>query len=435
MNYELSPSSVWSFRSDFEIVRLPQNDGRDTVTRSPGRLRVLHLATVPFRPEEGVSHAVGSLASDLVAVDSHLAADRPVGAGFVGLHELPTWHPEKLIRSRDLERVVRDVQPDVVHIHGGILVSTLALARALRGSVIVASVYQLLPPDRSEVGLRNWGDARRSSVRPGRILASGLVGLPLARRLLKSGRIAAVCTPDPRVQAALENYGPVVMARGGGTVSDLRAVWNESCTIGFAGRAEPGRGVEELVEAIEILRKDIPSARLRLMLLPGPAGEKWAAEHANNDAIEISIGVRPNLAADLAACQLVALPFRIPATITPPLVGSEAMAVGTPLVARRLSCTTPLVKHGVNGMLTEDSSAASLADAMRACLSDRKTWESMSCAALRTIDTEWSWKGAASATRGAYELALSRAQVGSPINRLSLNLVRKIEPSIQGESK
>ena len=371
-------------------------------------LRVLHLATVPFRPEEGVSRAVTELAANLQFVDSHLVADRPVGAGFADLHRVSQWKPGRLLATRALRSVVNDVKPDVVHIHGGILVSILALSPSLRRQPVVATIYQLLPVPRRELGIRQIFDARRSSLRPTRIVASGLFGAPLVRRLLRSGRIEAVCTPDPRVAAVLHGRGPVIIAQGGANPSAHRADWSNVPTVGFAGRAEPGRGVEELIEATALLRREIPGLRLRLLLLPGPAAQRWEQTYGSDPYIDLTVGVCNDLQAKLAECQVVALPFRIPATITPPLVASEAMSVGAPVVANALSCITPMLRSGVNGMLAADSSATALADALREVLSDEVTWRRLSQGARRTIEKDWSWAGAAFATSEAYAVALRR---------------------------
>lgn len=382
---------------------------------STKRLRVLHLATVPFRAEEGVSRAMTALAEHLPAetegaVESHLAADRPDGDAFAGHHLLTHWQPGRLLTGRALHRLMAEADPQLVHLHGGILAPSLALSRALQRLPVVATVYQLLPVPRHELGFHQLGDARRSSLRPARIAASAVAGLPLARRLLALGGIEAVCTPDPRVGEALRRYGPVLMARGGASPSPLTAVWADPPTIGFAGRAEPGRGVEELIAAVALLRQEIPGIRLRLLLLPGPAAERWRESHGHDPRIELSIGVR-RLDAELARCQVVALPFRIPATITPPLVAAEAMSMGVPVVATPLSCITPLIRSGVNGVLARDMSPAALADALRSALADRATWTRLSDGARRTIADDWSWAGAAAVTGEAYAIALARHRV------------------------
>ena len=373
------------------------------------RLRVLHLVSVPFRPEEGVSRAATEIAIHTATnVESHLAADQPVGDAFVGLHRLVRWKPWPMMVGRELRQLIDRVEPDLVHLHGGIVVSALALAPASRRVPVVASIYQLLPVPLRELGVQHFGDARRSAVRPTRIAASKVVGGPLTRQFLADGTISVVCTPDPRVAAYLRASGPVVSVQGGASPSTLNARWADQPTIGFAGRAERGRGVEELIAGFEVLRRDMPHVRLRLMLLPGPAATEWIAQYAGNPNIELSVGVHPSLDRELAGCQLVALPFRIPATITPPLVAAQAMSVGVPVVATALSCMTPLVRSGFNGMLTPSINPNDLADAFRAVLRDKTSWEELSVGARTTIETEWNWATAASATERAYSIALDR---------------------------
>ncbi len=176
--------------------------------------------------------------------------------------------------------------------------------------------------------------------------------------------------------------------------------------MGFAGRAEPGRGVENLVEAVEMLRHEIPDLTLRLVLLPGPAAERWTASYGSRSYIDLTVGVCEDLTEELAKCQVVALPFRIPATITPPLVAAEAMSVGAPVVANNLSCISPFLVDDVNGMLAANRTSSALADALQRSLVDRQTWTRLSEAARRTVDTEWSWAAASQSTREAYDLVL-----------------------------
>jgi alpha-maltose-1-phosphate synthase len=318
------------------------------------------------------------------------------------------WKPGRLMASGELTKVVQAVRPDVIHLHGGILATSLALTKPFRDIPVVATVYQLLPVPSHELNLRNFVDARRSSLRPGRIIASAIGGLPLARKLLHRGGIEVVCTPDPRVLSALKDFGPVIKVSGGASPSPYQAQWSSTPTVGFAGRAEPGRGVEELVQAVAILRNDIPNLRLRLLLLPGPAGERWQETFGAESHIDLSIGILNDLAYELSKCQVVALPFRIPATITPPLVAAEAMSVGVPVVANHLSCMTPLITTGVNGILTKNASAQALAEALGTALKAEPTWIELSNGARRTIENEWSWSGAGNATRSAYRVAVQR---------------------------
>jgi alpha-maltose-1-phosphate synthase len=387
---------------------LPRSESKKSAS-PPGarRLRVLHLTSVPFKREEGVSRCITEIASNMPDVDSHLGADRPVGEMFVGHHTIRRATPGRLITSRHaLHDIVNEVQPDIVHLHGGVLVSSLALSPALRGRTVVATIYQLLPVPWREIGARQFFDAHRSAVKPLRIAASAIAGKPLTRRLLTNGGIAVVCTPDPRVAEAFGDYGPLVTVRGGATLSAHRATWSDTPTVGFGGRAEPGRGVEDLVDAVDMLRSEIPGIRLRLVLLPGPASEKWKVEFGTRPYIDLSVGVSVDLAQELSRCQVVSLPFRIPATITPPLVAAEAMSVGAPVIANGLSCISPLLVDNVNGMVAADRSSKALADALRRALADRATWTRLSEGARRTIGSDWSWSGAARATRDAYELAL-----------------------------
>lgn len=369
-------------------------------------MRVLHVPTVDWQPTEGIARACRELAAELSDCASYLAVDTDPGASgavFAGVHVIPGWAPSTPWRS-EFARRCDELRPDVVHLHGGELAPLLAFAPALRDLPVVVTAYSPAA-QRGPRGARSRVE-HRANVSPVRATLAGAGGVALARRALRTGRVRVLCTPDARVEANFEDCGPVLRACGGGRLSRQRAVWSTEPIVVFAGRAQTGRGVDDLIEAFAAVRRVHPRARLRLLLLPGGAAERWRARLAAAPWAEVRIGGIDRLEDALAQCQVGAFPFRWSNTLTPALAAAEAMAVGLPVVATAVECLTPLVESGVNGVLVppEDPRAlgAAIADVLRA----PETWAQFARGARKTIEGRWSWAAAAETTREAYELAV-----------------------------
>ncbi len=66
-----------------------------------------------------------------------------------------------------------------------------------------------------------------------------------------------------------------------------------------------------------------------------------------------------------------------------PMVVLEALACGVPVIATRVEGTPEVIRHGQEGLLARPQDAASLADAIRAFVSDRHAWSRMSQRAVQ----------------------------------------------------
>jgi phosphatidylinositol alpha-mannosyltransferase len=202
----------------------------------------------------------------------------------------------------------------------------------------------------------------------------------------------------------------VLRVSGGARLTSTRATWSSTPTVVFAGRAQVGRGVDDLIEAFAIVREHLPAARLVLLLLPGAAAQTWQRRLASEAWATVRVGAIDDLDAEFATCQAAAFPFRWSTTLTPALAAAEAMATGLPLVATTVDCLAPLVEHRVNGALVPPCDPTALGHALVRVLQERETWEQLSESARKTIESRWSWSAAAEATRDAYTLAIGRSR-------------------------
>jgi glycosyltransferase involved in cell wall biosynthesis len=367
--------------------------------------RVLHLVAVPWSATDGVARACQAIACAVSDAEHVLVIDAPSSTtldGFAGVRVVRGWSPA-LPWQAGFRAAVEQYAPDVVHLHGGELVPALAYAPVLGDLPVVASCYASTP---SVAGLdRAARREHRANVSTARLVFARSGGLQLARRALATGRVAVVCTPDTRVARSFAGAGRVIRVAGAADVSPISARWSADPTVVFAGRAQSGRGVDDLVAAFPIVRAAIPSARLRLLLLPGDSAARWKTQLAHEQWADVRIGPVPDLATEFASAQVGAFPFRWPVTMTPALAAAEAMASGLPVVATRVECLTPLVADGVNGFLVSPRDPEALGRALARVIAGPDTWQALAQGARNTIEERWSWNAAAAAIAEAYDYA------------------------------
>ena len=374
-------------------------------------IRVAHVLTVPWNSTEAITRSCREIATELTDCASSLLVDRDPGADaavFTDTRVIEGWTALTPWR-RSFADALHGLAPDVVHIHGGDIAPTLAFAPALARYPVVVTCYRSArTPEGTHVRGRVSGE-HHANATPLRTAFAHAGGIALGRRALRTGRVGILCTPDARIEAAFAEAGPDVSVSGGARLAQQRARWSDAPTVVFAGRAQIGRGVDDLIAAFEIVRDRLPAARLLLLLLPGAAAERWQQQLASAPWADVRIGAVADLDAVFAECQAAAFPFRFSTTMTPALAAAEAMATGLPLVATSVDCLAPLVESGVNGALVPPNDPAAIGHALVGMLSDRGAWEQLSKSARKTIESQWSWSAAAEVTRDAYTLAMRRA--------------------------
>lgn len=155
--------------------------------------------------------------------------------------------------------------------------------------------------------------------------------------------------------------------------------------IGFVGRIEPRKGVIDLVNAAPALRAAHPGARIILMGDdPYASNPAYLAEVRAATAVEHlpwvanAPGVMRHL--DVLVAPSHQEPFGT--------VLSEAMAVGTPVVATRVGGLAEVVEDGVTGVLVEPGQPAELAAGVSRVLADRAAMSSAARVAARRFGAD-----------------------------------------------
>jgi glycosyltransferase involved in cell wall biosynthesis len=147
--------------------------------------------------------------------------------------------------------------------------------------------------------------------------------------------------------------------------------------VGFVGRIEPRKGVTDLLAAAPLIREQAPQARI-VVVGDDPYGQfpEYVAEvRAATDVEHVPwIDNAPGVMRHL---DVLVAPSHQESFGT---VLSEAMAVGTPVVATAVGGLTEVVEDGVTGILVRKEDPAALARAVLEVLSRR---DEMGAAARR----------------------------------------------------
>jgi glycosyltransferase involved in cell wall biosynthesis len=137
--------------------------------------------------------------------------------------------------------------------------------------------------------------------------------------------------------------------------------------VGFVGRLTRQKGVDVLLRAFADVEKRIPDARL---VLAGDGPDRPAlAELARSLGLRrvMFLGWRGDIADIMADVSLLAVPSRWEGF---GLVALEAMALGKPVVAARISALPEIVVPEETGLLVSSGSEVELAEALLSLISD-----------------------------------------------------------------
>lgn len=140
-----------------------------------------------------------------------------------------------------------------------------------------------------------------------------------------------------------------------------------------AGRLDPGKGIDVLLDAFAIVSQAVPGARL-IVCGEGTTGSGFAqslkqkAHSLGLDAVVNFAGFRRDLPQLLAASDVFCLPTEHDAL---PLVFLNAMAAGLPVIGVRSGGVPEMVFHQQNGLLADPGDADAIAHHLIALLTNK----------------------------------------------------------------
>ncbi|UCF07414.1 MAG: MSMEG_0565 family glycosyltransferase [Thermoplasmata archaeon] len=179
----------------------------------------------------------------------------------------------------------------------------------------------------------------------------------------------------------------------------------------FVGGTEPRKGLEYLLYAMELIKKDIPDAKL--LAVGKEAFSSSRGERTFFNILIKRLGIRDSVkfAYDIeeselpkyyAACDVFALPSRMEGW---GLSLMEAMACGKPVVATKVGGIPELVKNKENGYLVRPGDASALAKKIVYLLKHEDEAKEMGRDGRKKVRT-YSWDKTAKKVKGIYERIL-----------------------------
>ena len=314
-----------------------------------------------------------------------------------------------------LDRLVTELQPDLMHAHSPVLNALPSLWVGRRRKVPVVYEMRASWEDAAvDHGTTTEGSLR---YRLSRALESfALRGVDqitticegLRGDILARGLSADKVTVIPNaVDADAFQFGVPADA------ALRRELGLEGCTVlGFAGSFYGYEGLNLLVAALARLAPHHPD--MRLLLVGGGVQEEALRRQAEAEGVAdrvVFTGRVPHSRVqkyyeliDLLAYPR--LPMRLTELVTP-LKPLEAMAQGRIFVASDVGGHRELVRHGETGFLFKAGSAEALADAVSRVLAQRECWPAICRRAREFVERERTWANSVARYREVYARALA----------------------------
>ena len=282
------------------------------------------------------------------------------------LYALPMRSRLDLRAVPRLVRIIRREDYRLLHAHTPRTALIGRLAALLAGVPLVYHVHSPTARDSTRVW-RNRANAwlEWASLRgaPRLIAVSQSLGREMIQRGYASQRITVVHNGVPCVEA----LPPRDLRRG---------IWTLACVA----LVRPRKGIEDLLEALALLRAQGLPVRLRVVgPFESPTYESQLKDYASRlgvaDAVEWT-GFVADVNAALCQADVLVLPSLFGEGL--PMVVLEAMACGLPVVGTRVEGVPEAIGDGLSGLLAEPNNPADLARAIARIVSGELPWADLS---------------------------------------------------------
>lgn len=304
------------------------------------------------------------------------------------LADAELWPP------RQIARLVREHQVDLIHAHLPDQNFYACVAGALTGCPVVATYHGAIAATSWRMRMKLWTVRRRAR-------AVVAVSQYLRRELEQQGFPAhKLFHIYNGVETAL--FRPAAKGR-------LRAElgWNGSTTlIGTVANLRDSKDYEGFVRAARLVADRFPQARFvaagHIDAAIGARVRKTLAELAMEDRF-LLLGFRPDVPAVLADLDVFVLPSSSEGLS---IATIEAMAAGVPVVATRSGGPQEIVEDGRTGLLVEASNPQALAAGVGEMLSDRARAAALASAGRSAVEERFSLRAMIEQYRAVYRRVL-----------------------------
>jgi len=326
------------------------------------------------------------------------------------LYVVPMRAKVDLRAAWKIARLVRRHGYQIIHGHTARSALVGRLAAALAGVPMVYHVHSPTARNTTRRGLNrvNALAERWSLTGVSRLVA---VSESLARHMAQEGfdpaRIVVVHNGVPKVEPLPPRTPP-------------RGTW----TLGTVALFRPRKGVEMLLEALAILKRQGLSVQLRAV---GPFETPRYAAQLAISAKQFGLGglidwagFRHDVTAELRHMDLLVLPSLFGEGL--PMVVLEAMAAGVPVVATDVEGTPEDIRDCVDGVIVRPGDPQALADGIARIVRGQLDWSALRTSALARHAAKFSDRAMAAGVAAVY-----RAVLGSS-NRIGCSADGRLDP-------
>jgi glycosyltransferase involved in cell wall biosynthesis len=378
---------------------------RDPTAGEEGLVGVLHLINGEHyagaeRVQDllaGALPAFGYRAGFVAMKPGRFAAARQYGQA--PLYELPMRGRWDLSTARRIARLARQEGYRLLHTHTPRTAMIGRLASLAAGLPMVHHVHSPAARDST----RPWQNRINAAVErlslwgvPQVIAVSESLGRGLIQRGLSAGRVTVVHNGVPCLHPASRRDGAP-----------------QTWTLGCVALLRPRKGIELLLEALAMLRREKLPVRLRVV---GPfETAAYEAEirgltsrYALDEAVDWA-GFTGDVPGELARMDLFVLPSLFGEGL--PMVLLEAMAAGVPVVAARVEGVPEAIRDGLDGLLVTPGNAEELARAVARVVRGEVDWAAWRASASARQAEHFSDRSMAAGIAKIYDRVLARGSL------------------------
>lgn len=307
-------------------------------------------------------------------------------------------NPFSFFRYSEWIQFVNDVKPDILHFQNSMNV-WFDLAMSLRRvPPIVTTVH-----DATRHPGEPWRVSVAESLRDKVLRKSrGIIVHASAQRDLLCSKVSI-----PRSRVHVVPHAELGSLYRSVATNHVSATSRDSYRVLFFGRVFRYKGLGVLVEAMEMVRKKIPQAKLTIAG-KGEAISQYVQSASSSEWIEVIEKFIPDseISALFERSAIVVLPYL---EASQSGVANVAMGLGTPVIASAIGGLKELIRDNVDGVLVPPGDPAALAQAIVSLMLDREKSRSLAEAALTRCKNDLAWDAAAAQTVKVYEQVLELA--------------------------
>ena len=352
-------------------------------------MRVVYLADAPYiHTRRWVQHFAR------LGWEAHVVSFRPAEIEGATVHYVDGFEAagkaRYLVHARRVGRLIRSLQPDVLHALHLTSYGFLAGLSGFQPSIVSVWGTDVLEAP-SLTPMHRW-ITRQALARAGAVTATGLRLAEVTLPHMPAGKPVSVIPYG----VDLERFRPVPRERNG------------SVTIGAVSRLSPEKGFGHLLRAVALVRDR--GVALEVIL----AGDGPSRASLERLAADLGLRERVAFAGEVAHEDVPAVLARLDVAAMPStwegfgVSAIEASAMELPVVASDIHGIPDVVLDGETGILVPPASPAALADAIERLARDAPLRRAMGAAGRSFVERNYDWRDNAALMEQLYQSAMMR---------------------------